>query len=199
MAESTRAATRPQEAEPAPSLKPSPLPPRIFLAGYQRGDLAAAVFPGVPTHCYFPSAAPLTSQDVLIVGMHGPARCGEFDPASCLYPGKSCSGSVDKFPGPVLYYNGEPHGRLTQAQINKGHVYYLGPLAAERESEKEMRVFHFALTVMVPFIEREGLGRLVASHRFQRNTRQHFMACVHTPIRRLCQHLCVDDAAVRPS
>jgi hypothetical protein len=148
-------------APPPPAHQYQP-PPAIYLAGYQRGDLAAAIFPGVATHCYFPSAAPLTPRDVLIVGMHGPARCGQFDPASCLYPGKSCSGSVDQFPGTVLVYNGEPHGRLSAAQTAPGkRIYYLGALAAEKETPKEMRVLHFALTCMVPFIEYvHGTSRL---------------------------------------
>ena len=137
---------------------------------------AAAVFAGVPTHCFFPDAASLSKDDLLIVGMHGGPQCNEYDPASCVFVGKSCSGDIDHFPGPVLYYNGEPHGRLSQEQINKGNMYYLGPLASGRETNQEMRVFHFALTVVVPFIEREGIARLTESYRFQRNTGENFMA-----------------------
>jgi hypothetical protein len=152
----------------APHYQPAastPDPGRIYLTGYRQTALASAIYPGVSQECYV-DAAQASTNDILIVGMHGP-------------PG-TCSGDVSTFPGNVLYYNAEPSGRLSAHQLARKNVYYLGPLAIENENSHEMQGLLVAIKGIVPFLESEGLEALLNSERLHCSNGAHFMAYAQT-------------------
>ena len=147
------------------SSKPTPDPAKVFLSGYRQTVLAEALYPGVEKMCYTRHAQP-SKGDVLIVGMHGPPQ--------------NCDGVVSSFPGSVLFYNGEPDGRLSAAERARGNYYYLGPLALGKETNHEMRAVHVAITSILAFVASHGIENLIASNILHCNDGKNFMAYAQT-------------------
>jgi len=120
----------------------------IFFCGYENKRLAQEVFPDyvnrfaggydhesdVTVGFNMPKRMP-TKHDVLIMGMHGP-----------------CSSPVQRFPGKVLFVNGEPNGdnmpnriKLDGRQKVGQDVYQIGLLG---NTDHSVMIFHGAWNMM---------------------------------------------------